>query len=175
MPKAGKGTTGAQPRILEIDNHAKVSQVLNSIAAGADLGWYNQEVKKTAQRWLRLGTGHLLVAGHLVSRPRDWRSAVSRSYYGAYNVSKCIRYCVTGFVRFDASDHKLVGDLPNDFPDRGSWSAFLVELRQDRNFADYEPWEATKSQLSHAPKESVDRVREFVRASKGYLRKKGWV
>lgn len=100
---------------------------------------------------------------------------MSRCYYAAYNVSKCVRYCVDGFVKFDADDHKLVGDLPKDFPDRAAWSTFLVELRQDRNFADYEPWTKTRSRLSHAPNDSVARVEDFVKASKIYLRKRGWV
>jgi hypothetical protein len=99
---------------------------------------------------------------------------VSRCYYAAYNVSKCVRYCVNGSVKFDASDHKMVGDLPNDFPARASWSTFLVELRQDRNFADYEPWAKTKSRLSHAPNHSVEYAERFVRECKVYLRERGW-
>ncbi len=41
---------------------------------------------------------------------------MSRSYYAAYNVSRSVRYLVKGFVKFDAEDHRIVGDLPTDFP-----------------------------------------------------------
>jgi hypothetical protein len=174
MPKREKTVTSVQPRILEIDNHAKVSQVLKGIAGKADLSWYSEEVAKTARHWLRLGMHHLVVSRRLISKPQDWRSAVSRCYYAAYNVSKCVRYCINGCVRFDGGDHKLVGDLPNDFPDRASWSAFLAELRQDRNFADYEPWTRTRFRLSHSPGESIGRVQVFTKESKVCLRKKGW-
>ncbi len=175
MPRRDTPVTNGQPLILGLDNHAKVSQILKALAGRANLSWYNQEVSNTARNWLRLGMQHMLVASRLASRPRDWRAAVSRCYYAAYNVSKCVRYCVNGFVRFDSTDHKMVGDLPNDFPARASWSTFLVELRQDRNFADYEPWVRTKYRLSRAPSDSVEQTARFIRESKVYLHGRGWI
>ncbi|MGH9453812.1 MAG: hypothetical protein ACRD2O_07570, partial [Terriglobia bacterium] len=72
MPARGKPTTNTQPLILGIDNHAKVSQILKAVAGGVNLGWYDQEVSRTARNWLRLGMQHMLVARRLASRPRDW-------------------------------------------------------------------------------------------------------
>jgi hypothetical protein len=84
-----------------------------------------------------------------------------------------VRYVVNGFVKLDADDHKMVGDLPADFPDRASWSTFLVDLRKDRNIADYEPWEGVKSTLAQTPSISLGRAEEFFKHTKLYLRKRG--
>ena len=167
-----RGVT-SKPNILGLDNHLKVSQILKGIAGRANLSWYHREVNAAARRWLILGIQHLFIARRLAAKPRDWRVTVSRCYYAGYNVSKCVRYIVNGVAKFDADDHRFVGDLPRDFPDRDTWSAFLVELRQDRNFADYEPWTRTKSRLYHSPSESVRKVEQFIKQSKLYLKKRG--
>jgi hypothetical protein len=76
-------------------------------------------------------------------------------------------------VKFDAEDHKLVGDLPDDFPQKDDWSTFLVEMRLDRNIADYEPWDGTRALLVRTPQESVERAKEFLNESKAFLRTRG--
>lgn len=162
-----------KPHILELGNHAKVLVVLEHIAGGSDLSWYDKRVCEVAQHWFRLASQHLRVARRLISRPRDWRAVVSRSYYAGYNASRSVRYVVNGSVRFGADDHQAVGDLPQDFPQRASWSTFLVDLRKDRNIADYEPWVGMRSTLSQAPTFSLTRVEDFVRQSKLYLRRRG--
>lgn len=162
-----------RPRILELGNHAKVLQVLKHMAEGADLRWYEGSVVDVARHWLLLASQHLRAARHGLARARDWRAVVSRSYYAAYNASRGVRYVVNGFVKLDADDHKIVGDLPADFPDRASWSTFLVDLRKDRNIADYEPWEGIKSTLAQTPSASIGRAEEFLRQTKLYLRRRG--
>ena len=164
---------GKKPHILELENHAKVLRVLDHIADGSDLSWYNKRVWEVARQWFLLASQHLRVARRLISQPRDWRAVVSRSYYAGYNASRSVRYVVNGSVKFGADDHQAVGDLPQDFPQRASWSTFLVDLRKDRNIADYEPWIGMRSTLSQAPSSSLSRVEDFVRQSKLYLRGRG--
>lgn len=162
-----------RPQILELGNHAKILQVLKHIAGRSNLNWYDARVREAARHWFLLAAQHLRIARRLSSRPRDWRAVVSRSYYAAYNVSRSVRYLVHGFVKFDGSDHTIVGDLPADFPQRASWSTFLVDLRKDRNVADYAPWTGMLSTLSQLPEFSLDRVEQFVKESKQYLRARG--
>ena len=163
-----------RPEILELGNHAKVVRILQNLAVKTSLDWYHIEVHKVGRHWLLLASQHLRVARLLVSKPRLWRALTSRSYYAAYNASRSVRYLVKGSVKFDAADHQDVGDLPDDFPQRATWSTFLTDMRKDRNIADYEPWAGVKSALSYAPSDSLARVDEFLRKSKAYLRGKGF-
>jgi len=165
-----------QPRanpILELGNHAKARQILRQLAGALDFGWYDAAVFDVARRWVLLGECHLRNAKARAAKPREWRALVSRTYYAAYNVSRSVRYVVTGSVRLDVKDHQEVGELPDDFPDRALWSTFLVDLRKDRNLADYEPWKDMRMGLSHRPSESVRKVAVFIRTAKAYLRGRG--
>lgn len=162
-----------KPPILELGNHARVLRILELISGRSDLSWYNEEVHAVVCRWVNLAMQHLRTARGLAPKPRNWRGVVSRSYYAAYNASRALRYAVSGSIKLDVDDHKVVGDLPPDFPNRAAWSTFLIDLRKDRNLADYEPWTKTLSALSERPRTSLDRTEEFLRQSKTYLRKKG--
>jgi len=162
-----------RPDILEVGNHAKVRRVLEGLAGGTSLAWYHDGVRIVARHWFLLARQHLRVAQQIDTEPRFWRSVVSRAYYAGYNCSRCVRYLVRGSIKFDASDHQEVGDLPDDFPQRAVWSTFLTDMRKDRNLADYEPWKGARLGLSIAPTASVARVREFLKVSRSYLLGKG--
>jgi hypothetical protein len=164
-----------QDLFLKLRNHGEVRRILDSVAAGADLSWFDQAAIDVCKRWFRLGQHHLQIAKRLQPSPRDWRSIVSRSYYAAYNASKCVRYYVNGSVKLDADDHKHVGDLPDDFPQRAYWSTFLVELRHDRNLADYEPWDHVRKSLTYPASTAVGRTTMFLQQSKHYLKGRGVV
>lgn len=162
-----------RPHILELGNHAEVLRLLKKMAGKSKFNWYHDNVRETGRSWFLLAAQHLRVAHRLDGQPRNWRAVVSRSYYAAYNVSRTVRYLVNGFVKFDASDHTIVGDLPKDFPQRALWSTFLVDLRKDRNIADYEPWAGVRATLSQEPRITLDKVKQFTKESKEYLRTKG--
>jgi hypothetical protein len=69
---------------------------------------------------------------------RWWRQKISRLYYGAYNVSRAVRLCVSGEFSDDSTDHKRIGDLPADFPNQALYKNRLNSLRDDRNLCDYD-------------------------------------
>jgi len=70
-------------------------------------------------------------------------------------------------------DHKKVGDLPQDFPERSKWSTFAVELRRDRNLSDYDPWHEIKKKLTYSPGEALATSTEFVKVCRQYLKLRG--
>ena len=145
-----------QDDFLKLRNHREVRNLLEQLAAGADLSWFDRAAVTICKRWFRLAQQHLRVANQLLVSRRHWRSTVSRCYYAVYCSSKSVRYYVTGSVKLDAEDHKYIGDLPNDFPSRSHWSNFAVELRRDRNLADYEPWNHVRRSLTYAPGDAFD-------------------
>jgi hypothetical protein len=164
-----------KPHVLDVGNHAKILSLLRQMAGSANLSWYDDKVHAVARQWFLLASQHLRVARQLVARPRDWRAVVSRSYYGAYNSSRSVRYIVKGQIRLDGEDHQAVGDLPADFPSTAAWSGFLTDLRKDRNIADYDAWPGMRGSLSFEPSQSFSRAEEFLKLSKGYLRSRGIV
>lgn len=159
--------------LLAIRNHLETGNVLRHLAGKASLSWYEDEVVGNTRNWFRLGSQHLQMAVRLASAPKQWRAAVSRCYYGAYNFSKSVRYLVGGAVKADATDHQEVGDLPPDFPNVASWQSFLVSLRKDRNIADYEPWPQARRALSDKPVNLVARAQQFSKEVRRYLTTKG--
>lgn len=159
--------------ILDLRNHREVKRVLISFGA-PDTSLLDDAVFAQARAWFRLGKKHLRIARLLMRvAPKNWRSVVSRAYYASYNASKAVRYLVNGSVRLDGEDHKHVGDLPDDFPERDSWSAFLTDLRDARNMSDYDPWPETYRQLPKRPSELLDGARAFVQSAADYLKGRG--
>lgn len=173
MSGTNKSARIHRPEILELDNHAKVSRILRSVGNRTDLGWYNDAVHEVVQKWFTLGRYHLRIARTLNSRPREWRTIVSRNYYAAYNFSRGVRYLVNGTVKYDSSDHQAVADLPSDFPNHATWESFLIELRFDRNLADYEPWNGAFRKLFRSPDTSLDMVTELWKEARFYLKDRG--
>lgn len=158
---------------LELQNHRQVRRILEGFAEGADISWFDRTAVTVCKQWLRLAQHHLQVARSLVNSNRNWRSVVSRSYYAVYAASRTVRFYVEGSVKLDVDDHKRVGDLPNDFPKKPEWSNFVVELRRDRNLADYEPWQHVRRSLTHSPNKALKKSAEFVGESRKYLRQRG--
>lgn len=158
---------------LELQNHRQVRRILEGFAEGADISWFDRTAVTVCKQWLRLAQYHLQVARSLVNSNRNWRSVVSRSYYAVYTASRTVRFYVEGSVKLDVDDHKRVGDLPNDFPKKPEWSNFVVELRRDRNLADYEPWQHVRRSLTHSPNKALKKSAEFVGESRKYLRQRG--
>ena len=160
-------------QFLKVANHCEMRRILSGIAGQADLQWYDDAALTVALRWYRTAQQHRRSVEETKSIPRLWRSTISRCYYAVYNASKSVRYLVTGRVGLDASDHKQVGDLPGDFPDRDRWSNFAVELRRDRNVADYEGWTAARQSLTYPPAMAVTLTSQFLRVTRQYLRQRG--
>ncbi|SRR6266851_5445241 len=160
-------------QFLKLRNHGEVKSVLVAFADGADLSWFDATAANTCKRWYRLAQQHLRLARGTHSQRRQWRATISRCYYAVYNASKGVRYYVTGTVLLDAEDHKRVGDLPDDFPGRPQWSSFAVELRRDRNLADYDPWDHVRRSLTYEPLLAFGQAEVFLRTCRDYLRGRG--
>jgi hypothetical protein len=157
----------------KIRNHIELRNILVAIGKGIEFSWFDDATATICRRCFRLSQQHLRIAGQLAISNRNWRSTISRCYYAAYNASRSVRYLVSGFVKLDGEDHKHVGDLPDDFPDRANWSNFTVELRRDRNTADYEPWDRIRRSLTFDPDEALEKTHGFVRVCRDYLKQKG--
>lgn len=149
-------------------NHAEFSQRLRELGLVSDLRLHNDQVVEVALAWFRLGRDHLtdaknsLVAGSA-------RSAYSRAYYAAYNMSKAVRFLVTGFVSLRGDDHKAVGRLPKDFPNVSTFSRDLEVLYEHRLRADYENWSNTQSQYTLTPSDAVSVADRFHVVATSYL------
>lgn len=69
----------------------------------------------------------------------------------------------------DSTDHKKVGELPDDFPDKEKYENELPELREDRNLCDYDHI-STLNDMKIGINETLVLVNEFVHVSKEYLK-----
>jgi hypothetical protein len=118
----------------------------------------------------RLGRQHYLFA--MRQNNAAWRQKISRLYYGAYNGSRAIRLCVQGDYSTDATDHKKIGDLPDNFPNRETYKNRLNTLRDDRNLCDYDHT-ARSGDLSIGVKDSILLVTDFLSDAHGLLKQRG--
>ena len=72
----------------------------------------------------------------------------------------------------DATDHKLIGDFPDDFPSSNRFATELVGLREDRNLADYNH-DATENDLLKVPRDVEALVTAFHTEAHKYLTDRG--
>lgn len=155
---------------LKIGNPKKIIGILDGLIEPDQLALVGEQHRLQAQEMFQLGVKHYRFAKSQNSY--HWRQRVSRFYYGAYNGSKAIRYLVDGAYSTDSSDHKKIGDLPNDFNDRATYSTRLKELRDDRNKCDYDHCARAKDLfITQADAEVL--TRNFLRETQTYLRDRG--
>jgi hypothetical protein len=159
--------------LVDFPNHGKVRKALASVFTRRSLAKYDAAVSSTVRSYLRLAAAQLRVATASGTNGDAWRTLVSRAYYAAYNASKAVRLYVYGFTANDASDHKNVGELPDDFPTHAQWTSKLIDMRFDRNVADYEPWPGSKAKLKKIPPTTLTDAQQFVTAVRVYLKGKG--
>lgn len=162
-----------ETEFIKLGNHREARKILGVVSAGANLAWFETAADTITRQWYRLAQQHLRIARNSAGVPRAWRVVVSRSYYATYNASKSVRYYVDGRVSLEADDHKKVGDLPTDLPERARWSNFATELRRDRNLADYDPWRYTRKALTHQPVAAMTESRDFLIVCRDYLKNRG--
>jgi hypothetical protein len=83
-----------------------------------------------------------------------------------------MRLCVSGDFSEDSSDHKEIGDLPDDFPNQAVYKNRLNSLRDDRNQCDYDHT-AHRADLGVGLNEAITLVAEFLRDARTYLKPRG--
>ena len=143
--------------------HSNLVDVLEQVALDA----IDAEIQANIGQLYSLGRSHFLFA--IRQGNRDWRQKISRLYYATYNVSRAVRLCVNGEYSTDASDHKKIEVLPDDFPNKNTYANRLAVLREDRNLCDYDHV-ASRSDLVWSEDDSAEIVEKFLRDAKKYLR-----
>jgi len=128
------------------------------------------EINRNGIGLFRLGHQHYRFAVQIDFR--FWRQKVSRLYYSVYNVRRAVVLIQNGVYNTDLSDHKNVGELPADFPNRETYTRRFTDLRNDRNLADYSH-DASKKDLVISPSEAEDLARQFLKDARSYLRVRG--
>lgn len=129
-----------------------------------------QEVRGNVTQLFALGDHHFQFAISISTT--NWRQRVSRFYYAAYNIRRAIALNHSGHFTMDVTDHKKIGELPDDFPDRNTFATGLEGLRDDRNLADYNHI-ATEADLLKGPAEVESLVALFREETLKYLRERG--
>ena len=151
-------------------NVRRMKENLVNVLDAVAINVIETEILANVAQLYALGRGHYLFA--VRQRNRYWRQKVSRFYYAAYNVSRAVRLCVNGEYSTDSSDHKKIEELPNDFPNRNTYSNKLGVLRDDRNLCDYDHT-AKIGELVLGIDDSQRLVEEFQLDARTYLRGRG--
>ena len=155
---------------LNLGNPKKIVGILDGLLDPAQIDLINLQQKLQAKAMFDLGLSHFRFGKSLNNT--HWRQRVSRFYYGAYNGSKAIRYLVNGTHSTESSDHKKVGELPDDFPVRETYNARLKELREDRNTCDYDHTARVRD-LFIAQTDAEQLTGDFLRDTLVYLNGRG--
>lgn len=156
--------------LLASGNARRLKKELTGVLGPEALEAIEREIRENVRGLLRLGEKHLSFADGLAAR--DWRQAVSRSYYACYAVSRALRLEVDGYYSTESADHKRVGELPSDFPNRARLKNQLATLREDRNLADYDHT-ATPGDLVFPVSDAMEIARDLTNHAKQYLVARG--
>lgn len=143
-----------------------LAHILDSTAVAA----IEAEIVQNVISLYRLGEEHLTFA--LSVNSAAWRQKTSRLYYGAYNIRRAVALYTIGHYSTDSSDHKAIGDIPDDFPNQSTYIIQLKSLREDRNLADYSH-NSSESDLISPMADSESLVKQFQLDTKSYLTSKG--
>ncbi len=152
--------------LLAAGNVRRVKNNLVNVIDGAAIVAIEAEICTNCAQLYGLGRNHYLFARRQSNR--HWRQKVSRLYYAAYNVSRAVRLCVNGEYSTDASDHKKIETIPEDFPNKNTYSNRLGVLRDDRNLCDYDHT-AILNDLVLMPTDAIQLVTDFLRDARIYL------
>ncbi len=125
-----------------------------------------QEIRRNVVQLFHLGDHHLQFATSIDNK--HWRQKVYRFYYAAYNIRRAIALNHSGHFAMDVTDHKRIGDFPDDFPNRNTFATELEGLRDDRNLADYNHV-ATETDLLKVPADVETLVKDFRDEAHKYL------
>jgi hypothetical protein len=156
--------------LLTATNVRRVKNNLVNVIDAAAIGAIETEICTNCAQLYALGRNHYLFARRQSNR--DWRQKVSRLYYGAYNVSRAVRLCVNGEYSTEASDHKKIDTIPDDFPNKNTYANRLGVLRDDRNLCDYDHT-GILSDLILMPTDALQLVTDFLRDARVYLGQHG--
>jgi hypothetical protein len=156
--------------LLAANNCQRLKRNLAHIIDSTAIQAIEDEINSTVSGLFRLGVEHYQFAA---SQSRaQWRQIISRLYYGAYNVSRSVRLHVDGHYHTDSDDHKRVKNLPDDFPNKNTYSNQLESLRSDRNLCDYDHT-ADEADLLISSQDALALVQDFINEARNYLTNRG--
>ena len=156
-------------RLLLKKNPNEIKHGLSEILDLSSLDTIQKEINHNVLALFDLGLNHYDFAKSLDAK--DWRHKISRFYYAAYNIARAVRLHSSGVYSVDSTDHKKVGELPDDFPDKEKYENDLPVLRDDRNMCDYDHI-STLSNVKIGINETLTLVNEFIQTAKEYLRQR---
>lgn len=155
------------PHILLLNkNVVELRRQLAGILSTKSARTFDATVRKNVIQLFKLGEQHYMFARGIAAS--HWRQIVSRSYYAAYNVSKAIRLAVAGHYSQEVRDHEKVGELPDDFPDKNTYTNKLRLLRDDRNLCDYDHT-VVQADLGSTSADTLRLVERFIDHGRRYL------
>lgn len=140
---------------------------LESILDAGELGKIQAAINENVQQLVNLSRSHLLFAESAAGQS-SWRQRVSRGYYSTYCMSRAVRLKSSGYYNTEPTDHKKIGELPNNFPDKSTWEDFLIKFRADRNLADYDHT-VSEQALELTSHTYVSEARRFHQVARNYL------
>jgi hypothetical protein len=159
------------PHLLRASaNVRRLRDNLVTVVDATAISAIDAEICTNVAQLYALGLSHY----HFATRQniRSWRQKISRLYYAAYNASRAIRLCVTGDYSTDSTDHKKIGALPEDFPNKSMYANRLEVLRDDRNLCDYDHT-ASLPDLVVGVDDAVELVEQFLDDAQNYLKRRG--
>jgi hypothetical protein len=156
--------------LLASSNCRKLVRNVAHVLDPAGVKQLEAEIARNVVALFRLGDEHLTFADSIGSK--HWRQRASRLYYAALNLKRAVALLSAGHFATDASDHRTIGDLPDDFPDANTFATRLQNLRDDRNLADYSHV-AAESDLVVSPPEAEALVKSFRDKARVYLNERG--
>lgn len=156
--------------LLAAGNSHKLRQNLTGILDAAGLALIDKEITSNVVGLFHLGELHFDFSQTLSKQ--HWRQRISRLYYGAYNVTRSLRFAYEGHYSQESTDHKKVAILPKDFPTTATYENKLSALRDDRNLCDYDHT-AEEMDLVIPVKDADALVKQLVADARGYLNGRG--
>ena len=160
-----------EPNILLAgSNCQRLIRNVQHVLDAAAVDTLREEVRHNVKQLFELGDHHFQFA--LSIPDTHWRQRVSRFYYAAYNIRRAIALNHSGHFAMDVTDHKKIGELPDDFPSKNMFATELEGLRDDRNLADYNHV-ATDTDLLKIPADVEILVTNFRTEAFNYLTNRG--
>lgn len=121
---------------LRAGNPRKIISCYNNLLGMESISALKTELDDHVKAIYALALNHFQFAER--QRNTEWRQKVSRYYYACYNASKALRFHMDGNFSSDVTDHKKIGDLPDDFPNKEYFKNKIESMRTDRNSCDYD-------------------------------------
>lgn len=155
---------------LKAGNPRKIAALYSAILSAETVANIENELSEHALALFSLALDHYNFAER--QRASEWRQRVSRYYYACYSASKALRFFVDGNLSAEVTDHKRIGELPDDFQDRERFKLNLETMRTDRNTSDYDHI-AVVGDLLSTPSDVANTTKEFLIAVKVYCQNRG--